>query len=106
MPERFSHRCPMKSSVLGCVLAAFVLPQLTTSAPDEPLNAQTSPDFISGPPLSELPNFPIGDDVIQGNPPDSHIHRWIRYVIIGQQNHPFPIVFFLKIGFVSVNAFP
>ena len=81
----------MKSFVLGCLLVAFVLPQLATGAREE---TRYMPDIISGPPLADLPNFPIGYDVIQGNPPDTHIHRWIRYVIIGQQNHPFPIVFF------------
>src|SRR6202041_898903 len=91
LAERSSHRCQMKSFVLGCLLVAFVLPQLATGAREQTRNM---PDIISGPPLADLPNFPIGYDVIQGNPPDTHIHRWIRYVIIGQQNHPFPIVFF------------
>ena len=44
--------------------------------------------------LAELANFPIGYDLILGTPPDDHIQRWIWYVIIGPQNHPFPITFF------------
>ena len=95
MAERFPHLCAKKSSFLACTLVTLILPHLATSARQAPpINAVTSPDIISGPPLADLPNFPIGYDVIQGNPPDAHIQHWIRYVIAGQQNHPFPIVFF------------
>jgi hypothetical protein len=85
----------MKSSVLGCLLVATFLPQLATSAPQEPpKTARDSPDIISGPPPEATPNFPIGYDIIEGNPLDGHIQRWIRYVVVGLRNHPIPIVFF------------
>jgi hypothetical protein len=84
----------MKSCVLAYGLGVLILSQLASAAEEPPKSTQASQGIISGPPLADLPNFPIGYDVIQGNPPDSHIKRWIRYVIVGQQNHPFPIVFF------------
>jgi hypothetical protein len=84
----------MKSPIFACALAALILSPLANSAAESPQKAATSPDVISGPPLADLPNFPIGYDIIQGTPPDGHITRWIRYVIVGLQNHPFPIVFF------------
>ena len=92
MVERFSHWRAMKSSCFACALLALALPHAATTAAELP--PKESDGVISGRPLADLPNFPIGYDLIQGTPPDGHIQRWIRYLIVGQQNHPFPIVFF------------
>jgi len=93
--ERFVIPRPMKASVIGIAVVVLILNQHATNAAEPPpKKAMTSPGVISGPPLAEIPNFPVGYDIIQGNPPDSHIKRWIRYVIVGQHNHPFPIGFF------------
>jgi hypothetical protein len=84
-----------ESSLFACALVASILPQLATSAPEDPSkDTRDSPDIISGTPLNELPNFPYGYDIIGGNPPDGRIQRWTRYVVLGLRNHPIPIVFF------------